>query len=158
MIYCLRYLVAALRGVMPWSVVVHWPGRFYGGGYTFSVIDRNSGLLPLESAWAIYALQLFIDDGPYTVIPVLVTTSYIFALPFPRPVRGGLLFLHWCYLSSCVSVRAYPGIPRRNLRYKVTPLWGALLDFRQQSVHLRVCWCHIQASSHLPACPGYNIT
>jgi len=27
-IYCLRYLVALVRGVMPWSVVVHWPGRF----------------------------------------------------------------------------------------------------------------------------------
>lgn len=28
MIYCLRYLVVASRGVMPWSVVAHRPGRF----------------------------------------------------------------------------------------------------------------------------------
>nr|DAU71650.1 MAG TPA: hypothetical protein [Caudoviricetes sp.] len=28
-IYFLRYLVAVLRGVMPWSVSYHWPGRFF---------------------------------------------------------------------------------------------------------------------------------
>lgn len=53
MIYCLRYLVAGLRGVMPWSVVVHWPGRFLSlcAGKTFGILfggclKDNSMVMP----------------------------------------------------------------------------------------------------------------